>query len=29
MDIEILPPEGEIKCLGQLITCKDAVEVEF
>ena len=29
MHIEILPPEGKIKYLGQLITVKNAVQVEF
>ena len=29
MNIEVLPPEGEIKYLGQLTAFKDAVQVEF
>ena len=29
MKIELLPPEGEIKHRGQLITFKNAVRVEF
>ena len=29
MNIEILPPEGKTKYLGQLITFKNALQVEF
>ena len=29
MNIEILPPRGKVKYLGQLITIKNAVQVEF